>query len=88
MVRSTRLAAGAAVVTGAVVVVLALVADIVGGGTSGYEFGWDQKIGVLIGASAVWFGCLALAGWRPRARRQLERSAEAADVAAATVQAS
>jgi hypothetical protein len=36
------------------------------GSTQGaYDFGWEQKAGVMLGCVALWLGCIVLSGWRP-----------------------
>jgi hypothetical protein len=57
------------VLGGLSLVALSLVADAVGIG-SDYVFGWEQKLGVVVGMSAVWFGTLRLAGWSPAWNRR------------------
>jgi hypothetical protein len=55
----------AAVAAGLGVVGLAVTADALGLGAGGYAFGWEQKLGVAVGATVAWVGALRLAGWSP-----------------------
>jgi hypothetical protein len=59
----------AAVVMGTGLVCWALVADLGAGQTGGYAFGWEQKLGVVVGTTVAWFATLRLAEWSPRSRR-------------------
>jgi hypothetical protein len=58
-------------------VALSLTADAIGLGAGDFAFGLEQKIGVAIGATAAWFGGLALLGWQPLSERKTEPVAEA-----------
>jgi NADH:ubiquinone oxidoreductase subunit 6 (subunit J) len=60
---STRLGT-VLVVVGAVMVVVASLADPIGIGTGSSEFGWKQTVGVVVGAVAVVVGALVLVGGR------------------------
>jgi hypothetical protein len=73
-----NLLSAALVVLGLVLVALSVSWDALGLGSGDYVFGWDQKLGVALGATTAWFGCLRLLGWSPFAARR--RAATARDV--------
>jgi len=50
---------------GFLVVLIAVSADAKSAGDVEYTFGWEQKVGVVIGCAAVWLACIVLSGWRP-----------------------
>jgi hypothetical protein len=54
-------------------VVMSVAADAAGIGLGhDYVFGWEQKLGVAVGATVVWFSSLRLVGWRSFAERSVE----------------
>jgi hypothetical protein len=62
-----RKALGAsALLLGFWLVALSVLADAIGIGPGGFGFGWEQKLGVAVGTTMVWFAALDLAGWSPR----------------------
>jgi hypothetical protein len=46
---------------------LVFIALFAGAGSTqaAYDFGGEQKAGVVIGCVALWLGCVVLSGWRP-----------------------
>lgn len=67
------------VVLGLALVSLSVTADAIGIGAGDYTFGWEQKLGVAVGTTAVWFAFLDLAGWRSGARRQVRQTRQTVD---------
>jgi hypothetical protein len=57
--------AAALVALGLGLAVVSVLADAIGLGAGNYVFGWEQKVGVIVGWSAAWFAGLWLCGWRP-----------------------
>jgi hypothetical protein len=45
-------------------------ADATGFASGGPAFGWEQKLGVLVGTTVTWVAVLGLAGWSPRTGRK------------------
>ena len=61
---------GALVLVGVGLVALSVTADAIGIGPGDYVFGWEQKLGVVVGASLAWVAALRLLGWAPSRGRQ------------------
>jgi len=57
-------AGSALFVLGVPLVFIALFAGA-GSTRAAYDFGWEQKAGVMMGCVALWLGCIVLSGWRP-----------------------
>jgi hypothetical protein len=57
--------AAALVALGLGLTVVSVLADPMGLGGGSYVFGWEQKLGVVVGWAVAWFAGLWLCGWRP-----------------------
>jgi hypothetical protein len=62
------------VLGGLSVVAVSVLADAVGLDRGNPVFGWEQKLGVVLGMSVAWFSALRLAGWVPARTRRAARS--------------
>src|SRR5262245_29270499 len=61
-----RIATGTALgVFGLPLILVSVFVDAAGSGNGEYAFGWDQKVGVVVGCTAIWLACVAASGWRP-----------------------
>ncbi len=72
------------VVAGLGLVMVSVAADAIGIGAVDYVFGWEQKLGVAVGATVVWFSSLRLVGWYPLAERRVASTREAQRTATAS----
>lgn len=65
------------VTAGLSLAVLSVTADVIGLGASDYAFGWEQKLGVAVSMTVVWFSSLRLLNWYPFAERRVESTRDA-----------
>jgi hypothetical protein len=77
----------ALILCGLVIVTFSVLADAVGVGNGDYVFGWEQKLGVLVGTGMVFFPTLLALGWSPSTRtaRTARYEAPVAPVSSASV---
>ena len=72
-------------IVGLGLVAVSVAADAIGIGAGDYVFGWEQKLGVAVGATVVWFSSLRLLGWYPLAERRVESTRDARRTAPVSV---
>jgi hypothetical protein len=75
---------GVLVLAGLSLVALSLAADAIGIGAGEYSFGWEQKLGVAVGVTVVWFTVLRALGWHLRTRQEVVPAREAPRTASAS----